>query len=315
MTHYARIIAAAFAEPWAMMPEKIAAIRDVLRVRASGGEISDAAIDEIVAARERAAMGRDTSAISPGTALITIQGTICPRISEMDESSGGVSCERIAGWVDAAANNPGISRIVLDLNTPGGAVSGVPELAAKIREVAKSKPVIAVANHLAASAGYWIAAAASQVVASPSARVGSVGVYMMHEDYSAALEREGIKPTLISAGQYKTEGDPFLPLSDEARAEFQRQVDAIYDRFVSALAKYRGVSAQRVLESYGKGRVLDADSALAAGMVDRVATLDQVLRESATNQPAATLRASAQADEVTRLMSEYQSHVLRSLAK
>src|SRR5215467_6271108 len=127
----------------------------------------------------------------------------------------------IRARLEAAAANPDVSAIVLDVDSPGGTVAGTPETAAAVRRAAEVKPVVAVANSLAASAAYWIASQASSLVVGPSADVGSIGVISAHIDRSKMLEDMGLRVTVVSAGRYKAEGNPFAPLSDEAKANMQ----------------------------------------------------------------------------------------------
>jgi signal peptide peptidase SppA len=134
-----------------------------------------------------------------------------------------------------------------------------------------------VANTLAASAAYWLASAASELVVTPSGEVGSIGVFAIHEDYSAALDRVGVKVSLISAGKYKTEGNPFEPLGEEAQAAVQGTVNDYYDMFIRAVARGRGVSQADVIAGFGEGRVVMAEQAVRLGMADRVATIDEVI--------------------------------------
>jgi ClpP class serine protease len=108
--------------------------------------------------------------------------------------------------------------------------------------------------------------------------VGSIGVYMMHMDYSQALEKEGIAPTFIQAGEYKTESTELKPLTDDAKAHYQSLVDADYKKFVSAVALGRGVSEEKVLKNYGQGRIFNADMAKERKMVDKVGTFNQLLK-------------------------------------
>ena len=133
------------------------------------------------------------------------------------------------------------------------------------------------ANSLAASAAYWIGCSASEFYVTPGGEVGSIGVWQAHFDYSKALEEEGVKPTLISAGKFKVEGNPYLPLDPEAQAFMQSRVDDYYNAFVQAVAVGRGVSVDDVRNGMGEGRVLGADAALAQRMVDGIASFDDVL--------------------------------------
>ena len=107
--------------------------------------------------------------------------------------------------------------------------------------------------------------------------MGSIGVWQAHFDYSKALEEDGVKPTLISAGKFKVEGNPYVPLDEEAKGFMQTRVDEYYVAFVKGVAKGRGVGMEQVRSGMGEGRVLGADAALAQGMVDGIASFDQVL--------------------------------------
>ena len=193
--------------------------------------------------------------------------------------SGGTSTEQLGREIDSMAANPQVASIVLDVSSPGGSVAGVQEVGAKVREAAKQKPVIAVANAMAASAAYWIASQASEIVVTPSGQVGSIGVLMMHQDISRAADAEGITTTFIHAGKFKVEGNEFEPLESEARATLQAMVDSYYSDFVTAVAKGRGVGVADVREGFGQGRMVRAKQAVEARMADRVATLEDVISE------------------------------------
>ena len=177
-------------------------------------------------------------------------------------------------------------------DTPGGMVEGTTEFAAEVRRAREQKPVVAVANFVAASAGYWIAASATEVVAAPSAKVGSIGVFALHADRSKALEAEGVTRTVISAGKHKVEGNELGPLSDEARATAQARVDEAYGQFVADVATGRGVSVSAVRDGFGEGKIVSANDALKLGMVDRIATLDETIARL-TGQGKQSRRAAA----------------------
>lgn len=128
--------------------------------------------------------------------------------------------------------------------------------------------------------------------------MGSIGVWQAHFDYSKALEEDGVKPTLISAGKFKVEGNPYAALDPEAQAFMQSRVDDYYNAFIQAVASGRGVAVSAVREGMGQGRVLGADAALAAGMVDGIACFDEVLsrmqasarKSGRTQQPSSPSR-------------------------
>ena len=213
-----------------------------------------------------------------------------PRVVALIPIHGILSPRSFAGWfgrvegmdgirarLEAAAANPDISAIVLDVDSPGGTVSGTPETAAAVRRASEAKPVVAVANSLAASAAYWIASQASSLAVAPSGDVGSIGVISAHIDRSKMLDDMGLRVTVVSAGKYKAEGNPFAPLSDEAKANMQARVDEAYADFIRDVAAGRRVSQQKAREEFGQGRVVSARRAVELGMADRVATLPEVL--------------------------------------
>jgi capsid assembly protease len=211
--------------------------------------------------------------------VIPVYGVVAQKISTMDDISGpgSASTERIAKDIRSAMADPAVSAILLDIDSPGGTVFGVAELAKEIYGLRGQKPIVAIANSLAASAAYWIASAASEFHITPSGEAGSIGVFAEHTDISKWLDKEGIKPTLIHAGEFKTEGNQYEPLTDQAAAYIQSRVDDYYRMFVKAAAKYRGVSETKVQRDFGKGRVFGAEEAVASGMADKVSTFDQVL--------------------------------------
>lgn len=204
-------------------------------------------------------------------AQINIVGSITRRGSIWSEFFGGATVEGTRAALRTVAADDTVSTVLLNIDSPGGTVDGLPELAAEIRKLRESKHVVAVANSLAASAAYWLASQADEVVAAPEALVGSIGVFTTHDDQSAWLEKMGIKTTYIHAGKYKVEANPDQPLSADAEQHLQGIVDNAYSLFVSDVAKGRGVTAAKVKSDYGEGRVLTAQEAKAAGMIDRVA--------------------------------------------
>lgn len=201
---------------------------------------------------------------------------------------GSTSTQKFTSALRQVLADDTVGQILIDIDSPGGSVYGVAELAAEIVKARALKPVVAVANSLAASAAYWIGCSASEFYVTPGGEVGSIGVWQAHFDYSKALEEEGVKPTLISAGKFKVEGNPYVPLDPEAQAFMQSRGDDYYNAFIKAVAKGRGISVADVRDGMGEGRVLGADAALAAKMVDGIATFDDVLAnmQKSTQTPA-----------------------------
>lgn len=275
---------------WAVTPEVLAVIKDMLSYRIAGHRLTDseladrigsAAPDRMSAAR-RAPTGVGQRRGGGAVALMSLYGVIAPRASMVRETSGpsGTGLDAFSSQLADAVNDPEVGSIVIDVNSPGGTVDMVPETAAKIRDAKATKPVYAVANTDAGSAAYWLASQATEVIVTPSGMVGSIGVYSMHQDVSVRQELEGKRTTLISAGKFKVEGNPFQALSEEARSAIQSMVNEYYDWFVADVAKGRGVKSSVVSAGYGEGRMLTAKAALEAGLVDRIDTLEGVVNRA-----------------------------------
>lgn len=288
------LVQALGATVWAMQPDKLAAVIEVLSHRLMGERLSP---EERADRLEPFAADRAPASAPSGGAIavLPLAGIIGHRMQMVQDISapGGSSTEAFGQMFDAAMADPNVRAIVLDISSPGGTVFGVPELAARIAAARGEKKVVAVANALAASAAYWIGAAADEFVVIPSGQVGSIGVYGTHVDQSAYDANEGVKVTFISAGKYKVEGNMHEPLDDEARAAMQDQVDEYYDDFVNAVAKYRGTTAKAVRGGYGEGRVLTARQALSAGLVDRIGTMDDTLARLTKRSGTAAKRPAA----------------------
>ncbi|WP_315804043.1 S49 family peptidase [Bradyrhizobium sp. SZCCHNS3002] len=215
-----------------------------------------------------------------GVGIITTVGEFVNRGAWVGASSGLISYEGFKVQVAAAARDPNTKAILLDIESPGGEAVGAFEAAAAVREAAKSKTVVAVANGVAASAAYAIASGASRIVVPPTGMAGSIGVVMMHLDFSQYLATEGVKPTLIFAGQHKVDGNPYEPLPDSVRAEWQQEVDSFYQQFVSTVAAGRkGLSEAGIRAT--EARMFKGDAAVAAGLADSVGTFEEVLAELA----------------------------------
>lgn len=278
---YSHIINQCYATPWAITHTKLLEIRGFLLDKANNTHDYAAYMDDKM---EPSAKARPAAEKKGAVAVLPIFGIINQRVSNMDVSSGGMfSIDKFSQTFRQAVADPNVKAIVLNIDSPGGGVFGVAELADEIYAARSQKHIVAVANSLAASAAYWIASAADELVVTPGGMVGSIGVYMMHDDLSAAYEAAGIKTTIIQAGKYKTEGNSLEPLTDEARQALQDDVNAYYDMFIENVAKGRGIAAKDVRNGYGEGRVLNAKGAKAAGMVDRIDTLDGVLSRLGVN--------------------------------
>lgn len=280
---YSRIVKAIIDQPWAIIPTKLEAMVEVINIHIEGREIP--------AIEAKAAETVRTGSIS----VIPVQGIISQRMNMMSDFSGGTSTEMLERQIKDAAGDDSVTAIVMDVDSPGGSVYGVQEVADTIFQAREKKPIVAVANSLAASAAYWIGTAASELVVTPGGEVGSVGVVAMHVDQSEFNAKMGIAPSFISAGKFKTEGHPHAPLDEEARDFIQSRVDDYYDAFVNAVARQRDVSAKDVRTGFGEGRVVGAKAALKLGMADRIGTLNETLARLGGGGPRTRARSRASA--------------------
>ena len=312
---YARVVEYVGNAIWAIQPSALATILRIVGERSMGKRPSDSEIRSRVDAVSRDSepehISTDMLDASP-VAVIPVLGTLGPRMGGMDKSSGGTSTDELQEQFAAAIADPSVKAVLLDIDSPGGSVDLIPEFASQIMAARGSKPIVAQANTRAASAAYWIAAAADELVVSPSGAVGSIGVYCAHTDMSKADEMDGLKTTLISAGEHKTEANPYEPLTDEAKAEMQRRVDTYHEMFLGAVADGRGTSSSHVREAFGGGRMVLADEAVRRGMADRVApitdTLARLEARVAETEPA-PMRTRATRKDAFRAIDEWRKEL------
>lgn len=257
---------------WAIRPE---ALEQIIAAARSGTRLEIGGRHDLTAEnlRGRTAGGQKQRLI----AGLPLFGVITYRENLFSMLFGGTAITTFRAMFRAAMSNPDVETIIIDVDSPGGTVDGVDELAEEILAARGRKRVIALADNMAASAAYWIASAADELYVTPSGVVGSIGVFAAHADVSRALDAEGIKVSLIRAGKYKTEGNPYEPLGDEARAAIQRDIDTYYGMFVDRVADGRRVSSTQVRDDFGQGRVVTARKAAGQGMTDGIRTLDEVL--------------------------------------
>ena len=288
--------------PWALMPERMAAYAAVLAHRYAlrdGLKAGGLDEDDHGAPLKPSAGPRNSGPRQGAIAVIPVHGTIVQRASQINICEGGTSTEQVSAMLQQALADETVSQILLDVDSPGGSVFGVSEMADEIRAARAQKPVVAIANSMAASAAYWIGCSAGEFYMTPGGMVGSIGVWTAHEDWSKALEEAGVNVTLISAGKYKVEGNPYGPLDEEAKTNTQKSVDDYYSMFTKAVAKGRNVPIDAVRNGMGQGRVLQADDAMAEKMVDGVMTFNEVVRKMQRAQQARKSGRSAQANRNT----------------
>lgn len=220
--------------------------------------------------------------IVDGKAIVPLHGVVLKKSMGMEGESGMVTTLNIENTLKNAVENRAVNSIILDMDSPGGTVDGVMEMAALIYELRQYKPIIGYANGLMCSAMYWIGAATERLYTYDTSHIGSIGVYMMHVDQSSYNDKEGFKVTYIKAGKFKTVGNPHESLTDESKAVLQKNVDDIYDLFIKDVAKYRGKTEEYVRENMADGKVFMGREAVEVGLVDEIRNFDGLIDESLT---------------------------------
>lgn len=222
---------------------------------------------------------------STGVAVIEVTGSLMHRQRYVGESSGVMGYDGIGTQLDAALEDRDVTGIAVDIHSAGGEVHGAFQLGDRIYAARQVKPVVAISDEMAFSAGYIIAAACEQVwLASETAGVGSVGVVMVHFSFEDALAMEGIKPTIIQAGARKADGNPFENLPKDVAARFQAEIDSVYGIFTGRVARWRGMSEKAV-------RATEADifmgrDAVDVGFAEGILPPDEVIEQLAAETRA-----------------------------
>ena len=217
-----------------------------------------------------------------GIGIIDISGIIMKRVGlpqDILAFFGIVDLDRVNEELSAASEDPNITTILINVNSPGGFLSGVEETAILINEISKTKEVIVYTDTLCASAAYWISSQANTIIASSGADIGSIGVYMTLEDWSEAYKQAGIKVNLIKAGKYKAIGIDSEPLTDEQKAYLQEQVNQTWELFKTTVNNKRTIPPE-----YMEGQCVSGTLAYSIGMVDGISNcLDDLLDELLKN--------------------------------
>jgi len=215
--------------------------------------------------------------VNEGVAVISAMGALVHRTRLEADSSLLIGYNDLAADMEDALAQPEVHAIALVLDSPGGEVSGAFELADRIYAARGRKPIVAVADGMAASAAYLAASAADEVVLTTTSYVGSIGVVMRHVDYSRALANEGINVSHIFAGEHKVDGNPYQPLPASVREHLQADIEGLYQMFVQAVARHRGMEEQAVRDT--RAAVYRGVAGVAARLADRIGTADAVIAD------------------------------------
>ena len=214
--------------------------------------------------------GQSPYALIDGIAVIEVSGVLVHRGSWIGESSGQTSCEGIAAQLASAASDPLVRGIALEIDSFGGEVAGVFDLADAIRAARSAVPVWAFVAEHAFSAAYALASQANRIVLPRTGAVGSIGVVVMHADLSGQLSDAGVTVTLIHSGAHKVDGNPYEPLPAPVRDRIQAEIDSIRTLFAETVAAGRGrrLTAEAALAT--EAECYRGAEAVAAGLADEV---------------------------------------------
>lgn len=267
------------AQPWAILP-------DTLSTMAAIARRENDSIESVEARLGRPLQNTRTVSIRDGVAVVPVTGPIFRYANLFTQISGATSLDVLARDFTAAVDDPAVKAIVLNIDSPGGQASGISEFAALVR--ASGKPVTAYVDGMAASAAYWIAAAAQHVVMSKTAMAGSIGAVL-----TVDTSKSGNAVEIVSSQSPNKRPDV---TTSEGRAQIQRLIDALAQVFVEDVAAFRKVSADTVLEKFGGGDVFLAAEAVARGMADKVSTLEEVIAGLSGSTPKGVIHMSANTD-------------------
>lgn len=270
-----RAFDAVIGQPWAIQPDWLEMIAAVSQ-RQFDAPVVAAMQSNPARAAERGV------AVMDGIAVIGLIGPIFPRANMLTDNSGATSLADVQAQFRASLADESVRAIVFNVDTPGGVVTGIGDFAAEILAARSVKPIVSVVAGVCASAGYWIASATSQIVISATAVVGSIGVATAVKKQVAPDSTGAVTVDIVSTNAPDKRTDP----TDSAgRAAIVSQLDAIEAEFIGAVARNRGVSTATVKADFGKGGVFVGSAAIAAGMADRIGTIDSVLAGFAAKGP------------------------------
>jgi len=269
-----RILAAIRELPWAITECGMDTIQMVLDNKILGIDVDLEAVAAKLGRPLENTGGRVT--MRGDVAVVDVGGPIFRYANLLTEISGATSIEMLSQNLETAFESPAVRHVLLNINSAGGQVDGVNDLAKLIREGTQRKPVTAFVDGMAASGAYWIASAANRIVASETSLLGSIGVVLSVTDNRDAQQRQGVKRyEIVSTKSPLKRTDP---ATDEGRAQMLKIVDSLAEVFITRVAQYRGVSTEAVEQNYGRGGMMIAGEAMAAGMADEILSFEGLIR-------------------------------------
>jgi signal peptide peptidase SppA len=273
MINFPHIAAMVFGAPLYATSELVNAVKAVLEPRLLGRTTTDVELAEDIIG---ITMGRDEErqlqgvTIAGNIAVIPVHGILVARRGAITATCEELlSYERLREQIAASVNHELVKEVVLDFHTGGGQAIGCAELADFIRACTKIKPITALVNFAAYSAGYMLAAACSKIIASPTAGVGSIGVIIETYEVSKWEAEVGIKYNTFYRGRHKNDFSPHEEITDHAVMEIEKRLDQAYSLFVNSVAKHRNLKPEDVIAT--EARLFSAEEALQLKLIDEIA--------------------------------------------
>lgn len=257
---------------WAIQPEWLSLMAQVATRENESIEAVEARLGEKL-------NNSRTMTVREEIAIIPVTGPIFRYANLFTRLSGATSVQMLALDLQAALDNPNVTSILLNIDSPGGEANGINELAHQIAAAATVKPTKAYIGGLGASGAYWLASAADEVVIDQAAMLGSIGVVMSAMDDKAAYKQKGID-VFVYTSKNAPKKRPKMG-TESGDAEIQKTIDALEEVFVESIAANRGVSVEKVLSDFGQGGVLVGKAAVDAGLADRIGSFEALLTEMA----------------------------------
>lgn len=270
-----RAFDAAREQPWAITEGGLATI---LRI-AARRDLDPAAI---AALRGDTLPQADRARRRGPVAVIDLEGPIFRKANLFTDISGATSLDIFARDLHAAMDDPAVGSVLLHIDSPGGEVGHINETAAMIRAATAVKPVTAYVSNLGASAAYWLASAASEIVCDAMAMLGSIGVIAAVPNPHAEDDTD---ITFVSSQSPSKRPDP---TADDGRAEIQATLDTLAGIFIDRVAEYRGTTPLTVQETFGRGGLVVGQDAVRVGLADRLGSFEGLVAELALAHPAGT---------------------------
>lgn len=241
--------------------------------------------------------------IRDGIAIIPVVGPIFPRANLFTFFFGGTTLQTLAIDFQAALDNKDVKGILFNVDSPGGSVTGVGEFASQVAAGRNVKPVKSYVYGGGASAAYWIISPSSEIIASETAQVGSIGIIAAIRDTRERDSREGVKTIefVSSVSPYKN-----LDLaSNEGIARIQRTIDSLGGIMVQQIADFRGTDADTVLAEYGQGDVFTGALAYGRGLIDGIGSFESVLSTMVNKSTKTFFSAKGELMDINLLKAEH----------